>query len=242
MLNARSAPTPTTPAELEAPITPEPQSADGFMDGWIVDQAQIAHPFEGTSAGLQAQTQQWSDLWDSREIATLDTIFPEDPPLHSFLASSTHANWTAANYSNSLQQAGFGRQPPSLNPLASGSPVAAPSFLSPSSRASTPLAQSLFMDQSIGRTWPQSSVQPFGTFDQALEQRRCGPLWPMDHVPSPGRTDYSNSSYQPTDPTPNQSWDSVNDSLMHDSYSNFNSYLQHGQASVFGNTSPFTSS
>jgi len=268
---ARSAPTPATPAELEAPITPDPQSADVLMDGGIVDQAQITDPFgdlfppsflslgpvqphwdpnvlqQGTSAGLQPQTQQWSDLWDGREeIATLDTIFPsavtEDPPLHSFLVSSTPANWTTANYSNSLQHAGFGQQSPSFNPIASGSPVAAPSFLSPSSQASTPLTQSLFMDQSIGRTWPQGSVQPFGTFDQALEQRRCGPLWPMDRVPSPSRTDYSDSSYQPTDPTPNQSWDSVNDSLMHDSYNHFNSYLQHGQGSVFGNTSPFSSS
>jgi len=101
------------------------------MDSGIFDHAQIAYPFgdlyppsflsparphwgpnflqQGTSAGLQTQIQQWSDLWDGREeIASLDTVFPEEPPLHSFLASSTHANWTAANYSNSLQRAGFG--------------------------------------------------------------------------------------------------------------------------------------
>ena len=268
---ARSAPTPATPAELEAPITPDPQSTDVFMDGGIVDHTQIVHPFgdlfpqsffslgpvqphwdpnvlqQGTSAGLQTQTQQWTDLWDGHEeISTLDTLFPsgvtEDPPLHSLLASSTPADWTAANYSNPLQQARFGQQSPSLNLLTSGSPNTAPYFLSPSSQASTPLTQSLFMDQSVGHPWPQGSVQSFGTFDQALEQRRCGPLWPMHRVPSPSRTDYSDSSHQLTDPTPNQSWDSVNDSLMHDSYGNFNSYLQHGQGSVFGNTSPFTSS
>ena len=270
---ARSAPTPATPAELEAPITPDPQSADVLMDGGILDQAQIAYPFgdlfpqsflsfepvqphwdpnvlqQGPSAGLQVQTQQWTDLWDGREEVTpLDTIFPGvvtvDPPLHSFLASSqsTPANWTTANHSNPLQQAGFGQQSAPLNPPTSGLPIAAPYFLSPSSQASTPLTQSLFMDQSIGRTWPQSSVQSFGTFDQALGQRRGGSLWPMDRVPSPSRTDYSDSSHQPTDPTPNQSWDSVNDSLMHDSFCNFNSYLQQGQGPVFGNTSPFTSS
>jgi hypothetical protein len=268
---ARSAPTPATPAELAAPITPDPQSADVLMDGGIIDQAQIAHPFgdlfpqsflslgpvqphwdpnvlqQGPSTGLQAQTQQWTDLWDGHEVITpLDTIFPSvvagDPPLRSFLAPSTPANWNAANYSNPLQQAGFGQHSPLMNPPTSGSPTTAPYFLSPSSQASTPLTQSLFMDQSIGRAWPQSSVQPFGTFDQALEQRRGGPLWPIDRVPSPSRTDYSDSSHQPTDPTPNQSWDSVNDSLMHDSYGNFNSYIQQGQGSVFSNTSPFASS
>jgi hypothetical protein len=266
---ARSAPTPATPAELEAPITPDPQSADVLMDGGIMDQAQIANPWgdlfpqsffslgpvqphwdpnllrQNPSAGLQTQTQQWPDLWDgSDEVTPLDAIFPSvvtaDPPLHSFLSSSTQApaNWTAANYLNPMQQAGFRQQQSqSLNPFASGSPVTAPYFMSPTSQASTPLTQNLFMDQNIGRAWPQTSAQSFGTFDQALEQRRSAPLWPVDRVPSPSRTDYSDSSHQPTDPTPNQSWDSVNDTLMHDSYGNFNSYLQQGQGSIFGNTS-----
>jgi len=164
--------------------------------------------------------------------------------LHPFLSSSTPSptNWTATNYSNSVPQTSLSHQLSSLNPLTSGSPITAPYFMSPTSQASTPLTQNLFMDQSTGRSWPQGSVQSFGTFDQALEQRRGVPLWPMDRVPSPTRTDYSDSFHQPTDPTPNQSWGSVNDSLMHDSYANFNSYLQQGQGSIFSSTSPFTRS
>ena len=273
---ARSAPTPATPAELEAPITPDPLSSDVLMDGGIVDQAQIANPFgdlfpqsffslgfvqphphwganilQQNPSGLQTQTQEWTDLWDpSEEVAPLDTIFPSmvtaDPPLHSFLASSTPspANWNTTNYSNPMpmQQVSFGQESASLNPPTSGSPIAAPYFMSPSSHASTPLTQGLFMDQSFGRSWPQNTVQPIGTFDQALEQRQSGSLWPMDRVPSPSRTDYSDSSHQPTDPTPNQSWDSVNESLMHDSYATFNSYLHQGHGPVFSNTSPFASS
>ena len=269
---ARSAPTPATPAELAAPITPDPQSADVLMDGGIVDQAQIAGPFgdlfpqsffspglvqphwdpavlqQNTSTGLQTQTQQWTDLWNASEaVAPMDTIFPSmvtsDPPFQTFLASSTLSppNWTAINYSNPMpmQRASFGQQPASLNPFMSGSPIAAPSFMSPSSQASTPLTQGLFMDQSFGRTWPQGTAQ---SFDQALEQRQSGSLWSMDRVPSPSRTDYSDSSHQPTDPTPNQSWDSVNESLMHDSYGDFNSYLQQGHGHVFSNTGPFANS
>ena len=266
---ARSAPTPATPAELEAPITPDPQSADVLMDGAIVDQAQIAHPLDGLfpqsflslgpvqphwdpsilqpdpSMGLQAQAQQWNDLWgSSEEVAALDTIIPTaDPPLHLFLASSTPspANWATTGYSNSMlmQQASLSQR--SLNAPTSSSPLAAPYFMSPPDQASTPLTQNLFMDQSIGRAWSQGSLPPFGTFDQALERRQSGPLWTMDRVPSPSRTDYSDSSHQPTDPTPNQSWDSVDDSLMLESYGNFNSYLQQGQGSAFSNTNPFNS-
>ena len=261
---ARSAPTPATPAELAAPITP--QSADVLMDGGILDQAQIANPLgdlfpqsffspalvqphwdltvlqQDTLTGLQTQTQQWTDLLGASEaVAPMDTIFPNtatsDLPFQSFLASSTLSppNWTATNYSNPMpaQRASFGQHPASLNPFMSGSPIAAPSFMSPSSQASTPLSQGLFMDQSVGRTWPQGTAQ---SFDQALKQRQSGSLWPMDRVPSPSRTDYSDSSHQPSDPTPNQSWDSVDESLMYDPY--FNSYLQQGQGHVFSNTGP----
>jgi hypothetical protein len=96
---ACSAPTPAMPAELKAPITPDPQLAYVLIEGGIADQAQIAHPSgdlfpqsffslapvqphwdpnvlqQGPLAGLQTQTQQWTDLWGGpKEVTSCDVL------------------------------------------------------------------------------------------------------------------------------------------------------------------------